>query len=162
MVNTRRENMIRKYQLISVLIIATLVSLTGCRIPGEQYAFSQNIDQITAVNICSYDYKSKSMVPLKALNSDEWQALVNDVVSLEVRRHFGDHTQDYGEVVICISYENSEAEVVGIWNVATIDSEGNWHIGFHYFEGKPFSQMLLKYIDIELVPELNKYLESTA
>ena len=151
----------KKYKPISILslMLAIALCLMGCRIPGEEYTFTQSLDQIVSVSICRYDYTRKSIVPIKSLSEDDWQLLAEDISSLGVRRHFGDHKSDYGEVVVYISYKNSEAEVIGIWNVATVDSQGRWYIGYHYFESETFTKMLLKYIDIELVPELNQYLE---
>lgn len=153
----------KEYKPMSILslMLAIALCLMGCRIPGEQYTFTQSLDQIVSVSICRYDYTSKSIVPIKSLSEDDWQLLAEDISSLGVRRHFGDHTSDYGEVVVYISYKNSEAEVIGIWNVATVDSQGRWYIGYHYFESETFTKMLLKYIDIELVPELNQYLTTT-
>lgn len=148
-----------KFLLVSLLILCLLLIVVRCCGQTHTYKFAQSLDAVERVEICRYDYEQKTVKSLKVLNQDEAISLLADVEALTCHKHFGDHTMDYGEIVVYITYTNSEAEVLGIWNTAQIDSDGNWHIGIEYFDDVSFAEMILKYIDAEFVPELNQYLK---
>lgn len=143
-------------RLITLLfcILFLLISMAGCQKSEQTYTFAQSIDDVKSIEICRYDYEAKCVTSLKSLTNEEMNALWRDIPALTCKQHFGDHTMDYGEIVIYITYKNGESEVIGIWNVALVDSDGEWHIGGVYFDKTEFSEMLLKYIDAESVPEL--------
>ncbi len=122
------------------------------------YSFSQPLDQVIKVEILAYDDKTGTAPPLLVLNENQANALLTDIDALPCKRHFGDHTMDYGEAVVYITYANGEAEVIGLWNVATVDTSGEWSIGIEYFDRKELYPLLLQYVP-ELLPELQKYLE---
>ncbi len=122
------------------------------------YSFSQPLDQVEKVEICKYDYYTSTTTPLLVLDESRANALLTDIDALLCKRHFGDHIMDYGKVVVYITYSNGEAEVIGIWNVATVDTNGKWRIGGEYFDEKELCSLLLQYAP-ELQPELQKYLE---
>ena len=144
--------------LLSIIVTAPML-IAGCHTTEDTYSFSQGIEEIETIDICKYDFENKTVTSIKTLSGTEKNAILNDISDLECYRHFGDHTMDYGEVVIYITYQNNESEVIGIWNVAQVDAYGKWHIGMVYFDDTVFCTMLVKYIDIDLVPELKQYLE---
>ena len=144
----------RKLAILWLAILFILASTAGCEMAGSSYSFSQSIENVKKVEICSYDYAQKTVTPIKELTTEEAEGILEDIAALECYKHFGDSTRDYGEVVIYITYENDEAEVIGIWNVAQVDLEGEWHIGIEYFDRTAFCEMLGKYIDMDLLPEI--------
>lgn len=150
-------------KFLSALLMIVFVPLltAGCLSIYQrtyEYSFSQPLDQVEKVEILAYDDKADVATPLVVLDENQANSLLTDIDALLCKRHFGDSTMAYGEAVIYITYANGEAEVIGIYNVAKVDTIGNWHIGVEFFDRKEICTLLLQYAP-ELQPELQKYLE---
>ncbi len=146
-----------KKLLVLFLAVSLLLLAAGCQRTYD-YSFSQPLDQVEKVEILAYDDKADVATPLVVLDENQANALLTDIDALLCKRHFGDSTMAYGEAVIYITYANGEAEVIGIYNVAKVDTSGEWCIGIEYFNKKELCTLLLQYVP-ELQPELQKYLE---
>lgn len=148
----------RRSILVVLLILLLPIVITGCR-QTYDYSFAQSIDHVEKVEICQYEYKTHTSTSLITLNNNQARALLTDIDALKCKKHFGDHTQDYGEVVIYITYTDGTAEVIGLWNVALVDEEGLWHIGIEYFDAKELYAIMVKYTDEDLLPDLSASLQ---
>ena len=138
------------------MILLLILFFTGCN-RTYAYSFAQSLDNVDKVEICEYDYDSKSTSTIVALNHADAKALLNEINAMKCKRHFGDHTTNYGEVVIYITYTDGNAEVIGDRNVAQVDTNGNWHIGIEYFDTDQFLTLITKYVDSDLLPDLDEY-----
>ncbi len=147
----------KKFLSALLLIVFVLLLMAGCQRTYD-YSFSQPLDQVEKVEICAFDDRTKTATPLVILDESQANALLADIDALPCKRHFGDHTMDYGEAVVYITYANGEAEVIGIWHVAKVDASGEWNIGIEYFGGEELPALLLQYAP-ELLPDLQIYLE---
>lgn len=143
--------------LLFLTVATFLVTLSGCRLIKYSYSFTQDIADVISVEICHYDYYNDSTTPIIELEKDMAMSLLEDISELDSYKHFGDHTQDYGRVIVYITYKNGEAEVIGWANRARVDANGEWWIGPYWFDNAEWSALILKYVDEELVPELTKY-----
>ena len=145
--------------LFGMLCFALLIILitAGCQRIYE-YSFAQSKDNVEKVEICAYDYDTQTTTPLVVLNEGDTNELLQEIDAMECKRHFGDHTQDYGEIVVYISYKNQTAEVIGLCNVAQVDKNGKWHIGIEYFDASQLCSLIMKYVNADLLPDLSKYL----
>ncbi len=123
-----------------------------------EYSFSQPLNQVEKVEIRKYDYDTSTATPFVVLDERQANALLTDIDALSCKRYFGHGSTSYGEAVVYITYANGEAEVIGIYNVAKVDTSGKWHMGLLYFPRKELCTLLLQYAP-ELLPELQKYLE---
>ena len=102
-----------------------------------------------------YDDKTNSIVEvIKTLDEDSGRALYEDFSATSCRKHFGDHPTGYGQVIIYIEYENGEADIIGFVNSGTVDKSGEWWVNVKYFYPEDFAMIVIKYVDRELVPEL--------
>ena len=140
-----------------ILVVAILVFLfSGCtsRYP---YSLAQDLDNIAQVEIREYDWETRTTTPLCVLNEETAVSLLTEICGLPCKKHFGDHTTDYGDVVVYISYLDGTAEVLGQCNVAQVNKEGVWSIGIKYFDRKEFYTVLMKYVDADILPDLSKY-----
>ena len=139
-----------------LLMVLSVLIFTGCN-RTYTYSTAQSLDNVDKVEICEYDYGSKSTSTIVVLDQVDAEALVNEINALECKRHFGDHTTSYGTVVIYISYKDGNAEVIGDRNVAQVDADGDWSIGNEYFDTEQFLALITKYVDAELLPDLSEY-----
>lgn len=142
-----------------VLAVAMSILASGCNFVKYSYAYEQSLDNATKVEICRYDYDTKSTEVIDVLDLDVAFALLSDIASLDCYKPFGDHSRDYGEIVVYITYANGEAEVIGMVNSATVDLNGKWHIKAYYYDYAQWCAVIVKYIDPQLVPEIEPYLE---
>lgn len=148
--------MISRKRICALCLMLSLL-FVGCNRTYD-YSFMQSLDCVTKVEICSYDYSSNAITSLVVLDTSKAKALLAEIDLLECKKHFGDHTMDYGEVIIYISYSDDTAEVIGLWNVARVNKDGQWSIGSEYFDAGQMCSLILAYADKELLPDLSEYL----
>ncbi len=138
-----------KKMCVVYLLFLILICMSGCRwLFTYSYSIDQSPDQVEKIEICKYDYKTEKLTSIKTLDEQEKETILTEIPLLTCRRHFpGNHRTDYGEIVIFITYKDNTAEVLGVWNVAKVDGDGDWNIGMEYFEEEDFLKMLLKYLE---------------
>ena len=143
------------------IVIAILVLQSGCLRIERRYIFAQSFGNVIKVEVCQYHYdpnpREQSVTPLAELDLNTAESMLNEFSATTCYRYFGDATQDYGEIVLYISYSNGEAEVLGRLNSARVDADGKWHIRGEYFDDEQWYGVLEKYIDSELMAEIEKY-----
>lgn len=127
--------------LFAFLITLVIISVTGCQRTYD-YSFAQSIENVEKVEICEYDYYSHSTALIAVLDAEDADSLLSEIDAIECKRHFGDHTSTYGEVVVYITYADGTAEVIGLRNVAQVDKDGEWHIGVEYFDATKICALL--------------------
>ena len=148
-----------KYVCLLVFVLLIAVAFTGCNFIDYTYSLDQSMDNIQKVELCSYDYESNSTSLIIELDMETGKALLTEITALTCRKYFGDHTSDYGPVVLYITYTNGEAEVIGMCNSASVDLTGEWWISIYYFDDIQWCNTVLKYVDPEMVPQLVEYME---
>lgn len=144
---------------LMILVIVMLISSVGCSetiwTKEYEYDFLQSSENISSVKIMRYDDKTNSIVEvIKTLDEDSGRALYEDFSATSCGKTFGDHASGYGEVIIYIEYENGEADIIGFVNSGTVDKSGEWGVNVKYFRPDDFAMIVIKYVDRELVPEL--------
>ena len=137
-----------------------MMVLVGCQAKVYSYPFTQDLKNVVSVEIRKYDYATDTTTPLLTLDQSTADLLLSDIASVPCYKYFGDHTRAYGEVIVYIHYANGDAEVIGMLNTARVDSTGKWWISQYNFDDVIWCETILKYIDVELVPELNKYVQN--
>lgn len=146
----------RLFALLMTLLVIN--SVTGCQRTYD-YSFAQSIENIEKVEICEYDYYSHSTTLIAVLDTEDAESLLSEIDALACKRHFGDHTSTYGEVVVYITYTDGTGEVIGLRNVAQVDEDGQWHIGIEYFDAAEICALIMKYVDVNSLPDLSKYFD---
>ena len=146
----------RKILRILCAFVLLLTIATGCQRTYD-FALAQSKDNAEKVEICRYDDNSQSTTTIAVLNKADADSLLAEIDAMECSRYFGDGTMDYGEVVIYVTYADQTAEVIGLHNVAKVDKDGDWHIGVEYFNAQQLCDVITKYVDAELLPDLSKY-----
>lgn len=148
-----------KYVCLLIFVLLIAVAFAGCNFIDYTYSLDQSMDNIEKVEICLYDYESDSTSFAVELEQEAASALLDDIMSLSCRVPFGDTGDDYGPVVLYITYINGEAEVLGRLKSASVDLTGTWQMKSYTFNGVEWCSTVLKYVDSELVPELVEDLE---
>ena len=149
---------------LMLLVIVLLISSVGCSetiwTKEHEFTFSQSVNNVTSVKIVRYDDETESIIEVvKVLSDYEAEMLIADFTATGCRKHFGDHGTYYGYILVLISYENQEVDVIGPENCAKIDENGVWRIRNKHFDDGDFCDIVLRYVDRELVPELERYLQ---
>ena len=150
----------KKMIALLLLITSVLMLTAGCNRTYD-YSFAQNLDNVEKVEIRAYEYDphDDQTTPIVTLDEEDGKALLMEIDAMECKRHFGDHTHDFGEIVIYITYKDQTAEVIGLWNVAQVDKEGEWWLGVEYFDAAQLCTLIMKYVDEDLLPDLSKYFD---
>ena len=142
--------------VLSVLIV--LMCVSACKIIKYTYSFAQSMEQVETVELCRYDYAAKTITQIKSLDKEDARGLLLDISSMDAYRNFGDYErEDFGHVVVYVTYQDGAHELIGTWSAAVSDASGNWEIKNNWFESLKWRDVILKYIDASLVPELLRY-----
>ena len=151
MMNIRRGVMI-------ILTIVVIIVITGCNQDPFQYAFLHERDMIEKVEIFSFNDYDRTMELIITLSEDQIDALLNDLSSLECRSEsfLVQPNNYYGDVIICITYQNDEKEIFGSYNIACISSTGEWRRTRDYFDVHEFRELLLKYVDVDVLAPISE------
>lgn len=152
-----------KVWLVLCVLIA-LALLPGCKRKIYQYPFDQGFSNVVKVEVFRYHYATNSeednVTLVTELDLEEAEGLLQDISLLPSYKHFGDFPMgSYGEIILYVTYANEEAEVIGMVNSASVHLDGEWWVKGYYFDSKQWSTILTEYVDIGLVPELDRYLE---
>lgn len=150
--------------ILVVIIFVLLFSLSGCVVERFinrtfDYSFSQSLDNVKKVEICEYNHDSRSTTTIAVLDKADADEMLLEISAMKCKRHFGDHTTNYGKVVVYITYEDQTAEVIGLFNVADVDVNGKWHRDGSYFDCAQMCTLIMKYVDEDLLPDLSLYFE---
>lgn len=150
--------------LIAACVLMALILLAGCQQKIYQYPFDQAFSNVVKVEVFRYhyaDYPADATLTLVAeLDLEDAEELLQDISALPSHKHYGDFPMgSYGEIILYITYAGGEAEVVGMVNSASVRLDGVWWIKGYYFDSQQWCTVLTKYVDKELVPELEEYLK---
>ena len=156
----------KKMIALLLLITSIMLSMSGCFVEQFlnrtfEYSFAQNLDNVEKVEIRAYEYDpyDAQTTPIVTLDEEDGKALLMEIDAMKCKRHFGDHTSTYGEIVVYITYKDQTAEVIGLRNVAQVDKDGEWRIGIEYFDAAQLCTLIMKYVDADLLPDLSKYFD---
>ena len=148
------------------LIVAVLISfvlLSSCADSTDStytYSFRQDQSNIEKVEVCAYDSYHDTITPLAELNEQDADALLAEISALPCYKSgFIDFPVSYGEVVISITYFDSEIELIGLTNIGWIKSNGVHCLSRYFFDRRDVCNLILKYVDAELLPDLSEHLE---
>ena len=158
----------RKIQAFALAcILCILLLFSGCHQKIVQYSYDQEYQNIVKIEVFRYHYYSDNskksedyMSFITALDLEDGLALLEDIARLPCSKHWGDFpSESYGYIVLYISYANGEGEIVGSMNSDSVNTNGKRSLKGYYFDKKQWSEVITKYIDKELVPELLQFLE---
>lgn len=141
-----------------IITIVMIIAITGCNQDPFQYSFLQERDMIEKVEICSFNDYDRTMELIVALSEEQIDAILNDFASLECRSEpfLKQPHHDYGDVIVCITYQNGEKEVFGAYNIACVSSNGEWRRTRDYFDVHEFRELLLKYVDVDVLAPISE------
>ena len=124
----------------------------------------ENIKSIEIRRLDYYFKKNESSV-IVTLDENESKKLIDDIsiAKCSLIRAPSAMEQSCGYIVVYIIYENGEVEVIGSMNSAKIDKNGEWDMQHQAIEHQEFKEIIFKYVDKDLVPELvSEYPEITS
>ena len=95
----------KKMIALLLLITSVLMLTAGCNRTYD-YSFAQSLDNVEKVEIRAYEYDpyDGQTTPIVTLGEEDGKALLMEIDAMKCKRHFGDHTHDFGEIVIYITY----------------------------------------------------------
>ena len=146
---------------ILLILILMLFLFSGCIVQTRYFELSDEIENISMVEIHRNNGDEHATIPIITLELDEGKALVSELVALPMTHvAIGDPIDDFGYIVVYVFYQNGEADLIGYLESAKVDLDGNWKPIRDGFDLGEWSAVVIKYVDLELVPELAQFLES--
>ena len=139
-----------------------LFLFSGCIVQTRYFELSDEIENISMVEIHRNNGDEHATIPIITLELDEGKALVSELVALPLPSHLvsGDPIDGLGYIVVYVTYQNGEADLISYLGSAKVDLDGNWKPIRDGFDLAEWSAVVIKYVDLELVPELAQFLES--
>lgn len=135
------------------LCVILLLAVEGCFYEGP-YPFRQDAHNIEKVEIYENDYQTKTLIV--QLEESEGLKLVSEIATMTVRTAGPNHISDYGRLIIHITYEDGEVEMIGLHNIGFVTAEGRKGLTNYYFDDKSVYDLIAKYVDPALLPDVGK------
>lgn len=147
--------------LLIVILLVVFAAFCGCQKKTYVYPLEQDLDNVEKVELCRYTYHTSDPLisSIAVLDNSEADSLLQNLGTLECYRHFGDHTQDFGEIVVKITYTDGQAEVIGSWNTGRVDTEGKLWLTGYYFDEEAWKALLLKNISPDILADTGGYFD---
>lgn len=144
---------------ILICIFWVFSSLSGCDLtPPVQYPFRQERENIQKVEICTYNDETRMRETLIELSESDVDSLLNDISALECYDHFSaPPILRYGDVIILITYQSGEAEMIGILRVSWFSAEGKEIRTGYFFNIKDICAVIAKYVDPQVLKEVSSF-----
>lgn len=149
---------------LAVILLVVFATLCGCQKKTYAYTLEQDLDHVEKVELCRYIYHTSDPLisPIAVLDKSEADSLLQNLGTLECYRHFGDHTQDFGEIVVKITYTDGQAEVIGSWNTGHVDTEGKLWLTGYYFDEEAWKAFLQKNVSSDILADVDGYFDGIA
>lgn len=152
---------ISKFFCVILVLLTLLIMQTGCQFYEGPYIFwRQDRSNVEKVEICSYDSYNKTRTVIAELNDNDADELLNEISTLECFSYFpGDHTREYGPIMVCITYSDGEIEMIGFTNIGYIRADGvrcMTTYSITHDNREKLYYMICKYVDPDLLPDLSK------
>ena len=145
-----------KQSLCIILCMILLFVVEGCAYEGR-YPFRQNADKIEKVEICQYDSRTQTPTPIVLLSENEGQKLVAELAIMKCKMASpGDRSRYYGLLLICITYSNTEIEMIGLESIGFVDADGKKGLTNYFFDARNLYDLIVKYVDPALLPDVSK------
>lgn len=146
------------------IVFFVLISISGCVWFTYHYEFCQDAEYVASIDIyrCEDDEDNLEMTFIYSLDESMTAQFVADIEALDSYKYFGDFSHTFSGILVYITYENGEGEVLTAYTTAKVDLNGQWHVGIDNFDKSEFYSVMLKYVDPDLVPELEQYIEPHA
>jgi hypothetical protein len=133
-----------------------LFAVEGCSYEGT-YPFRQDSSNIEKVEIYEIDYEIDNKKLIVQLAESEGQKLVAELATMKCEKYGpGDHPRNYGLMMICITYTDTEIEMIGLSNIGFVDAEGRKGLTHYFFDAKSLYDLIVKYVDPALLPDVSK------
>ena len=133
-----------------------LFAVEGCSYEGP-YPFRQDADKIEKVEICEYDYTTGTRTLIMQLSEDKAQEMIKELATMKCEKYGpGDHPRNYGLLMICITYTDTEIEMIGLSNIGFVDTKGREGLTNYFFDDKSLYDLIVKYVDPALLPDVSK------
>lgn len=133
-----------------------LLAAEGCSYEGT-YPFRQDSSNIEKVQIYELDYKTDTEKLIVQLAESEGQKLVAELATMKCKKAGpGDHSSYYGALMICITYSDGEIEMIGLDSIGFVDARGREGMTNYFFDAKSLYDLIVKYVDPSLLPDVSK------
>ena len=143
---------IKKHVVVLALLIALL--LNGCFSTKEPYAFKQEADQITAIEIVKKQYDSTNEdAPydvLMVLEKTQYQEFVRAVHAVDGRRMGLDPLTGFGLYYVRVIYHDGAIEAFGAYSNGYYSPDGTFKRDCYGFDIDEFCAMLSVFLGYEI------------
>lgn len=137
------------------------VSLSACLQERKSYPFELRdcVENVTKIEILGYTLAEDSKTHLADIPQESFADFYADVKALDCYATYAISSVGWGPVIIRISYTNGEWDELGIHLIAWYSASGRYYAQWCVLDQKQFCQLLLKYVDASVLPDLSAYLK---
>ncbi|MBE6950792.1 MAG: hypothetical protein E7451_05580 [Ruminococcaceae bacterium] len=127
-------------------VIAILLLLHLCSPKKGSIPLRQERDQIKSIELIHNPDGADNLkfVPFFQIGQEEWDAFLDDLQAQEAIWLFNDPSTGFGELIVCITYQNGDMDLIGYENnAAVVDGKvdfENW-----YFDNMKFKELFEHY-----------------
>ena len=144
---------------VCFLTILMMVLMSSCTLPAGNYETQQSADNIAKVEICRIenDIRDPKLTSIVTMDEETGKQLVADIAALMSHEYFLYAESSFGGVVVYITYQNGEAEVIGWCQTAKVGLNKEWFATSHCFDHDAFFLALFRYVEPEVAEEIREY-----
>ena len=150
--------------ILCLLVCIVLISAVGCKqYKGPYTEWRQDKSNIEKVEICSYDWKTKTRTSLAELSDTEAEEIMSELSEMEFFEWFVPPPSDFGEHIICITYSDGEIDVIGSVCTGYINQDGTEKLTYYGISSEEpisFYDLIEKYVDPSLIDINSEYTET--
>jgi len=150
--------------ILCLLVCIVLISAVGCKqYKGPYTLWRQDKSNIEKVEICSYDWKTKTRTSLAELSDTEAEEIMSELSEMEFFKWFAPPPSDFGEHIICITYSDGEIDVIGSVCTGYINRDGTEKLTYYGISSEEpisFYDLIEKYVDPSLIDTNSEYTET--
>ena len=145
-----------KFTVCLLAIVLSVSAIAGCSQYKGPYTFwRQDKSNIEKIEICSYDWKTKTRTSLAELSDAEAEEIMSELSEIEFVEWFVPPPSDFGPHIICITYLDGEIEVIGSICTGYISPDGSEKLTYYGIaeESGSFYDLIGKYVDLSLLDD---------
>lgn len=154
---------IKKIISAILIVLIMVLPLTGCDYKTYKFFLDQEIVSVEKVEIWQYDRNIFKSNCVATLDKDTADILLKDISNLNIQRHFpGDHTTNFCDAFLYVTYKNGEAEAFCPDYMLRFTADGDSSPKDYYFvDALEWYSIVFKHTKNILPDDLKDYFENT-
>ena len=126
-----------------ILTVLLCFSLAACN-KTYFWEVAQGIENISKIDIYE-DYEEDSQVLLCEIAIEDYEEIVNDILSMPAHKYFGSPVKPQGKVII-LKFVDDTYDIISLYEPRHINGLNGGKISWLYFNEKDYNQLIEKWL----------------